>query len=128
METPDNKDQDMTTDTGFDRKPGRIMGGVVLLVVGVLLAAYKAGADLPDWLFTWPMIIVAAGVFVGAKHRFRDWDWLFPVGIGVIFLLHNSFEGYSWHNLWPVIIIVAGLTMILNSGNKRHRRGRKNCF
>jgi hypothetical protein len=124
METTDHKDQNITTDSGFNRKSGRVMGGLVLVIVGGLLAAYKAGADLPYWLFTWPMIIVAAGVFVGAKHGFRDWGWLFPVAIGIIFLLHESFEGYSWRNLWPVIIIVAGLTMILNSGHRRHR-GRK---
>jgi hypothetical protein len=127
METTDHKDEPMSTDSGFNRKSGRVMGGLVLVIAGGLLAAYKAGADLPYWLFTWPMIIVAAGIFVGARSGFRDWGWLFPVAIGVIFLLHESFEGYSWHNLWPVIIIVAGVTMILNSGHRKHR-GRKDCF
>ena len=124
METPDHKDQNLSADKGFKFKSGRVLGGMVLLTVGVLLLAYKAGADLPDWMFTWPMIVIAAGVFIGAKHGFRDWGWLFPVAAGVIFLLHDSFEGYSWHNLWPIMVIVAGLTMILNSGHKKHgRRG-----
>jgi hypothetical protein len=123
METPANKDQNIEQRHEFNGKKGRVLGGAVIIIVGVLLLAYKAGADLPEWLFTWPMIIVAAGIFVGAKHDFRDWGWLFPVGVGVIFLLHESFEGYSWHNLWPIIIIIAGVTMILNAGNRRHRYG-----
>jgi hypothetical protein len=121
METPGNKDQNIEQRHEFHGQKGRVLGGAVIIIVGVLLLAYKAGADLPEWLFTWPMIIVAAGIFVGAKHGFRDWGWLFPVGVGIIFLLHESFEGYSWHNLWPIIIIIAGVTMILNAGNRRHR-------
>lgn len=124
METPDHKDQNVSTPPEFKFKSGRVMGGVVVLIVGLVLLAQKAGANMPAWLFTWPMIIVAAGVFAGAKDRFRDWGWLIPVAVGVIFLLHESFDGYSWHNLWPVMIIIAGVTMILNAG-RRNRRGRR---
>lgn len=124
METSDHKDQNVSTQPESKFKSGRVMGGIVVLIVGLVLLAQKAGANMPEWLFTWPMIIVAAGIFVGAKDRFRDWGWLIPVAVGVIFLLHESFDGYSWHNLWPVMIIIAGVTMILNAG-RRNRRGRR---
>ena len=96
---------------------GDILAGIVVVACGAVLLADKVGADLPEWLTTWPMIIVAAGLFFGAKESFRDWGWLIPVAVGLV-LLANRTIGISFHQLWPVILIIAGLSMILNSGKK----------
>jgi hypothetical protein len=98
---------------------GRIFGGGILLIVGGLLLADRVGADLPHWLFTWPMIPVVVGLFVGANQSFKDWGFLIPITVGVIFLIVQNVEGYTLHTLWPVIIIVVGLSMILNSGRRK---------
>lgn len=119
METQDTKGERRERKER-SRQSGRIMTGGILLIIGGLLLADRAGADLPHWLFTWPMIPIVVGLLIGTNQGFRDSGWMIPVTVGVIFLLSNNVEGLSFRNLWPVIIIVAGLSMLLNSG--KHKR------
>jgi hypothetical protein len=92
----------------------RVAGGIVLLAVGGLLLAREAGAVLPEWLFTWQMIVIAVGLYIGLKSGFRDLGWLIPVTVGVVFLADRFVEGFSpWPYLWPIVIIAAGLSMII---------------
>lgn len=115
--------QDITTPD----QTGRVLGGVVIVIIGGLLLARSVGADLPAWLFTWPMIPIFIGLFVGAKHRFRHPGWLIPVAVGAVFLTINMFseEIDSSQFFWPVIIIAVGLVMILKpKGRHGHWRNR----
>jgi predicted membrane protein len=106
----------------FGSKSGRILGGIFLLVVGGVLLAHEVGADIPHWVFTWPMIPLAIGLFIGAKMNFRPDGWLIPVAIGGAFLLNEiSPELHLMPFVWPTIIIVIGLFMIFRP--RKHQRG-----
>lgn len=100
---------------------GNVLAGTVLLIVGSVLFADRIGANIPHWVFSWPMIVIAVGIFFGAKERFRDWGWLIPVAVGVVFLVNYEVEGWSFRTLWPVIVIAVGLSMILNSFTKKKK-------
>lgn len=103
---------------------GRAMGGVIVVIVGTLLLARQAGADLPYWLFSWPMILIAVGFYVGARHSFRQWGWLIPVAIGTAFLLEEFVPEIRIREyMWPIIIIGIGLAMILRPRGRRRNRG-----
>lgn len=100
---------------------GRVMGGVVILVVGTLLLAYEFGLDLPRWFFSWKMLLIAIGLYIGARHRFRSWGWLVPIGIGVVFLAEDVFWQFDIRPrvVWPLVIIIVGLFMILRPKKKK---------
>jgi predicted membrane protein len=113
---------DTQENTSPSNQSGRAWGGLIIVAVGAVLLAKKAGADLPPWLFTWQMALITFGVFVGAKHRFRDWGWLVPVAIGSVFLADKFIEDISIEQFfWPIIIIFIGLIMIFKP--KRSRDG-----
>jgi predicted membrane protein len=113
---------DTQENTSPSNQSGRAWGGLIIVAVGAVLLAKKAGADLPHWLFTWQMALITFGVFVGAKHRFRDWGWLVPVAIGSVFLADKFIEDISIEQFfWPIIIIFIGLVMIFKP--KRSRDG-----
>jgi predicted membrane protein len=113
---------DTQENTSPSNQSGRAWGGLIIVAVGAVLLAKKAGADLPPWLFTWQMALITFGVFVGAKHRFRDWGWLVPVAIGSVFLADKFIEDISIEQFfWPIIIIFIGLVMIFKP--KRSRDG-----
>lgn len=122
METQHNKNTNTPTETGGPNlSGGRAMGGVIVVIVGSLLLARQVGADLPYWLFSWPMILIAVGFYVGARHSFRQWGWLIPVAIGTAFLLERFLPEIRIREfMWPIIIIGIGLVMILRS-RSRHR-------
>lgn len=99
---------------------GRVMGGLLLVIIGGVLLARQMGVVLPVWLFTWEMLLIVIGVYTGAKHGFQTRGWMIPVLIGVLFLLDDFYPEFNVGPLlWPVVIISAGVLMILTP--RRHK-------
>ena len=93
---------------------GHIWTGVFLLIIGAVALAKSFGAELPEWLFTWQMLVIAIGLFVGFRHGFRTAGWFIPVLIGGAFLANEYFlDGQLRKHLWPLILITIGLVFIL---------------
>ncbi len=98
-----------------------IWTGLFLLAIGGLALARSMGAPIPNWLFSWQMLVIAIGLFIGFKKGFRDGGWFIPVIIGGFFLV-NEFvlQGEMRRHIWPMILIVIGIFFIF--------RPRKTCF
>lgn len=106
---------------------GRVWGGIVIIIVGSILVAREAGVDIPRWITSGPMFLVALGVFLGARNNFRHWYWLIPVGIGVALIVDRMYWEVNIRPfIWPVVIIVIGLFMIFRP--KRRNSGHWNEF
>jgi predicted membrane protein len=113
----------MDNDIKFENnKPrnNKALAGIILLVVGLVLLVHQLDLFFfPGWLISWPMGLIAIGVYNGAKHQFRNSGWLIMVLIGVIWLSNDAFPHYDVGKItWPVCIIIFGLWMILRRGNK----------
>jgi len=94
--------------------------GLFLLVGGVALLAYKMGAPIPYWLFSWPMILIVIGLLIAIKHRFRNNAGLVMIVIGAIFLSEQVIPGVNLHEyIWPAVIIGIGLLFILRPHTRR---------
>jgi predicted membrane protein len=108
-----------------DRHGGHshIWTGVFLLVIGGLALAKSYGTPMPAWLFSWQMLLIAIGLFVGFRKGFRDGGWFVPIIIGGAFMANDFFlNGELRRHIWPLILIVVGIFFILRS-RKRHMRG-----
>jgi len=102
---------------------GRVLAGIVIILVGGLILAQKFGAYFPGWLFTWPMILIAVGVFVGAKNNFRLGGWIIPILIGGVFLFDRFIPEINLRPyLLPIILIAVGSVMILTPKGRRRNR------
>ncbi len=104
-----------------------MLSGVIVVVVGCILLANRMGAEIPRWVISWEMLLIAIGFYVGAKHSFRNWSWMVPVLIGSIFLADRIVPDLEIRPyLWPIAIIGVGLFIIFNPrniGRGRWRRG-----
>lgn len=113
----------MSDDIKYTNNPrkGKSIAGAILLVVGVLLLIKQFDLFFfPNWLFSFPMILIALGFFIGAKNNFRNVASIILIIIGTAFLLDDIIPGFHLHNIsWPVIIICFGVWLIL----KRNKRG-----
>jgi predicted membrane protein len=118
-----------------NKQSGRVYGGIFLLLVGLVFLLHQADfVFFPRWLFSWPVILIAVGIFTGMKHNFRGGGWMIPIIIGGIFLLDRMDIGLDLHRfLVPAIIIAVGLSMILRPRrherwNNWRRRSRENFY
>src|SRR4051794_2781707 len=104
------------------RSSSRTWAGLLLIAAGLLLFAYKLGAPVPGWLFTWPVAFIVSGLVIGAKHRFRNNIWIIFVAIGSLNLV-NQFRPDLNFNAYvaPVIIILVGLIFILRPSRNWRR-------
>ncbi|MBC5774324.1 hypothetical protein H8S95_09650 [Pontibacter sp. KCTC 32443] len=109
-----------------DNRSGRVMGGLVLVLIGVVLLAYKMNAlFLPHWVFSWQMLLIVIGLFIGFRHSFRKPGWIVLVIIGTVFLIDDFIPEIAFRNyFWPILIIGIGLWVILKpkGGYTRHYR------
>ena len=108
-------------------RSSRIWSGILLVGAGLLLLAYKMGAPIPAWIFTWPVLLIAIGLLAGIKSRFHNPGSFILILIGSIFLADQSIPGIDFHNyIVPVILIGIGLLFIFRP--RHHHCGRRNRF
>jgi predicted membrane protein len=101
------------------RSNGKIFGGLILIGIGCLFLAREMGAFIPTWLFSWPVLLITIGLYIGVKHQFQKSSWMILVFIGSVFLVRDFFPEYHLSNyLWPIGLIFFGLYMIAKPKNK----------
>ena len=94
---------------------GRTTVGAIILIIGALLLIDQFNlAFIPDWIFSWPMILVAIGVYSGVKHNFSKPFAAIMIFLGVAFLFTDNIDNAD-HIVWPVVIIAAGSWMVFRN-------------
>ena len=97
---------------------GRVTAGVIILMVGSLLLIDQLNLFyMPGWLFSWPMWLIAAGIYIGGKHNFRKPVWAIMVLLGTAFLFTENIPDAD-RIIWPVAIIGTGLWMMLKNSQR----------
>ncbi len=118
----------MTTIPHKNQRSGKVVLGFILLAVGVLALSKTMGMFIPDWLFSWPMFLIAIGVVKGVKNNFKRPGAYIIILIGVIFLSEKIFSELSLHDyFWPVFIIGLGLYLIFGRHKHRFNSNTWNC-
>ena len=113
----DNIEKDIQDDVNkrVRRRPGgRVWVPLGLVCVGGLLLVRQMGVGLPEWLFSWQILLIVIGIFSGLAHAFRGPGWLIMILIGTFFLMDQLIPGMDIHRfIWPAVIIVVGLVMLI---------------
>jgi len=90
-----------------------ILGAIIVIVGGILLADQLNIFLIPNWLFNWPTILILVGLYSGAKHNFSNLSWLVWMFIGSMFLLDDAIPGMNIGNFaWPAGLIILGVYLI----------------
>ena len=102
------------------RSDGHIWTGIFILAIGGLALARSMDVPMPEWLFTWQMLLIAIGLFIGIRKGFREAGWFVPVIIGGFFLMNEFFlEGQLRRHIWPMILIIVGAFFIFRPRGKK---------
>ena len=99
---------------------GHLWTGLFLVIIGGAALVKAMFSSAPDWLFTWQMLLIALGFFMGIRHNFRGGAWFILMVIGGVFLVNEFFpEMMLKKYLWPLALIILGLFFILRP-RRRH--------
>jgi len=113
METDSRDLKRLPNENQFDNRSGRVWGGIILVIVGAVFLARRSGMDFPHWIFSWEMIVIAVGLYIGVRQSFRPGGWMIAVAVGGVFMLDDMLYDINLKPyLWPSIIIAIGLYMI----------------
>lgn len=105
---------------------GHIWTGIFLLAIGGVALARSFGVPVPNWLFSWQMLLIAIGLFIGFKKGFRDGGWFVPIIIGSAFLANDYIlQGDLRRHIWPLILITVGAFFIFRPRHKHCRIAQK---
>ncbi len=100
----------------------QIFWGLVIIVVGVLFLAQNLGfvQDYSFWKYL-PALLIILGVYQLFINRFRAWVGPLMITLIGIFLLLATLNVINWSTfgslIWPSILILVGLSIILNRGS-----------
>lgn len=116
--------------TNFSGRLKGTMFGLLLVIAGLLFLSFNFGwidPALRPVLFSWPMLLIVAGIL-----KFSSRDLLMPIVlliVGVFFLLPriaaaypDSFPGLDGnfaHTYWPMLLILLGVGLILRVFSKK---------
>ena|SRR2546423_6762497 len=101
----------------FERRSsrGRVWAGMFILIAGGLLLLKTLNVLVfPFWFFTWPVFLIALGLFIGIRHGFTRGFWIVPVLVGSLVLI-NNINPYMQLTRFiaPIIVIAIGLMFLL---------------
>lgn len=101
--------------------------GIFLIIAGGLLLANKLNAGIPDWVFTWPVLLIAIGLLNGFQHNFRNPMWFVFIIVGGAFLIDQQFHELKLKEmLWPGVLILVGVMFIFRrKGDGSYKRLRE---
>lgn len=106
------------------RRVSRLIGGGLLLLVGALFVLQNLGVLSAGWIGDyWPLVLVWLGLsrLLAPGDGSRLLPGTILLLLGVLFQLDRlELVGFSFGDLWPGILIAAGLALI--AGSLRARR------
>ncbi len=97
----------------------RIWSGLIILVVGLVFLLKNLGLYIPDWVVSWPMLLIIIGLLVGYKRRFNGGGWLVLLLIGGFFMTERVTDYDFSKYYFAIAFIVIGLFLIFKPKSRK---------
>jgi predicted membrane protein len=110
----------MSTST---KNTSSLITAVIFIGIGVFWFLSKWGIDFPDWMFSWPMILILIGLFIGIGDGFKNPASYILLALGGLFLIepYINLPRRLYEFIWPVILIAVGLVILINYLKNRNQ-------
>lgn len=126
MKKEEEMDETMWVNIEKADRRGKIVGGLLIVAAGGLFLAREMEMNIPEWVFSWKMLLIGLGLILAVKHKLRHPGWIFLMGIGGAFLLNDLQPEWRIKPfLWPSLLILAGLFVIFKPRRRRFNQYRK---
>jgi predicted membrane protein len=113
-------------------RPGKTGGnshvwtGLFLILIGLVAFLRINNPDFPTWIFSWQMLLIALGLFIGFRHNFRRPAWLVLVLVGGIFLYSDLYPEVELKRyIVPIVLVSIGALIMFRPKHSRRCRVEK---
>lgn len=98
-----------------NRQRSRVAGGLLLIIIGGLFLYRELNPGiLPDWLFSWKMLLVVIGLHIGISNGLRGFFWLWMIAGGLALAIGDTYPQLHLRTIgWPVLVILIGISFLL---------------
>jgi len=100
----------------MEKNNRRLILGLVFIIIGILFLLDNLDIfefAIPDILWRWEMILIVIG---GINILSKNYSAAFIlIGIGGFFWIAEDYHISIW-DLWPVVLIIIGISFILKQG------------
>lgn len=103
----------------------RICGGLIIIGVGLVFLLKNMGYYIPDWIFSWHILLIIIGLLIGYKRNFNGPGWIIMILIGVFFTVREIIDFDITKYYFPMIFIVIGLVLLLKPKGSDFDRGNR---
>ncbi len=118
-------------DTDYRRREqySKILAGLLFIAFGTVFLLDVTGMNIPNWIYSWKMILIAIGLVTLIKHNFRKLSGYVMVGVGLVFLI-NEFKPHTIDSklILPVVVIGVGATILWKALGFDKRNQKKKEF
>ncbi len=114
----------------MQNQKGKVLAGLIIVVIGSLLLLDNVGLNLPNWLWHWSNILIVIGLFIGVKHNFRNSAWFILVLIGSFFTLKEAFDHEINFSkvIFPSMLVILGLFILFKPKGSFHHKAKWKNF
>jgi hypothetical protein len=97
---------------------GKTIAGIIILIAGSILLIDQLDLFMiPGWVLSWPMLLIAYGLYLGGKYNFRKPVWIYLTVLGSAFLLTDNITDAD-RFVWPLAVIGMGAWMVTRHTNR----------
>jgi hypothetical protein len=83
--------------------------GIAFVALGVSILLHRFSFIMfPHLVISWPIMMIALGIYIGAKSDFKKTNWIYLTAFGFLFLLANIIPSFTFGLLWPISIMAIG--------------------
>lgn len=102
----------------------RVCGGLIIIGVGLVFLLRNIGVNVPDWIFSWPTLLIVIGLLIGYKRNYNGPGWLILTLVGVFFTVKNIVDFDVSKYYFAMIFIVLGLILLFKPARSKTEHDR----
>lgn len=103
----------------------RICGGLIIIGVGLVFLLRNFGVYIPDWIFSWHILLIIIGLLIGYKRNFNGPGWIILILVGAFFTAKAVIGFDIAKYYFPMIFIALGLLLLFKPKRSAFDRDRR---
>lgn len=107
------------------RTSGKYVAGILVILFGVIYLLRELKVSFPEWFQIWHFALICIGIVLLIRHKFQRLTGYIFLSIGSVLMMNSYCDPcINLRIIWPVLIILFGLSMVYTAKFGKRRKNR----